>query len=339
MKVAPQDLSFGVLLKLLPLKTPAPEPGSGSCELVEATRTTGKRSRGVVCSTNKRRHFSSRVAIRNGEPRLFGKSALPPDFDLRDYDRMSKAERREFHESFADMALLFEMMTGRSAPNLDDLIRRERDRLQGGTFDHSSDDVETPATDEAPCPGDRLKELYRALVRRLHPDLNGVHSPRERELWDRLQAAYQAHDLDAMEAVAGRVEAAHRGAASLSIQLLRRMTADLRQALRGLRAQLSRHRKHPAWSFREKSKSLAKFEKHRRSELEWESKQLKAALKSANIELNHLEEKAVQKASKEKEARKLKGEKAAKAKEQNRMKQAGNAEKAAGAFQQESFPF
>lgn len=274
----------------------------------------------------------------DGEPRLFGDSDLPPGFDVNDYDSMSKAQRRAFHELFESMAEMFEMMTGLPAPDLEDVLKRERAKQNGEIPSEGSD-----FPDAVSRPKDRLKELYRSLVRRLHPDMNGAHSPRERELWDRLQAAYHARDLDEMEAIAGRLEVAHRGAAGLSIQLLRRMTADLRSALRGLRSQLSKHRKQDAWNFRaktKKAKDLAKFEKHRKHVLEWDRKNLKAALKDANIELNRLQEKAQRRAKEERLAREAKEQKKAK-------KEAEKAAKHRVAFgteptratQQDMFPF
>jgi hypothetical protein len=45
----------------------------------------------------------------------------------------------------------------------------------------------------------RVKELYRALVRRLHPDARGEMSPQQREWWHQAQEAYQNEDAEQLE--------------------------------------------------------------------------------------------------------------------------------------------
>ncbi|MCB1144631.1 MAG: hypothetical protein KDK54_20415 [Leptospiraceae bacterium] len=46
-----------------------------------------------------------------------------------------------------------------------------------------------------------VKDLYRKLVRRLHPDLNENLSERERLLWNRLSLAYENFDLEEMKTI------------------------------------------------------------------------------------------------------------------------------------------
>jgi hypothetical protein len=100
--------------------------------------------------------------------------------------------------------------------------------------------------------------------------MGGAQTARERDLWQQVQDAYKTRDLEWLEAIHGRLEAVHQGGASLPIQILRRMTEELLSALHGLRSQLSKHRRHPAWKFHEKTAALAKFEAKRRRELETE---------------------------------------------------------------------
>lgn len=46
-----------------------------------------------------------------------------------------------------------------------------------------------------------LRELFRVLARRLHPDLSPSQSSAQAELWHRVTAAYQAHDLEELNAL------------------------------------------------------------------------------------------------------------------------------------------
>ncbi len=180
--------------------------------------------------------------------KMFGDSDLPPGFDFADYDTMSRAEKKEFHASYANVAALFEAMTGIPAPNLDDVLRRERgeagpEESPRTRLPHSPPPRKTPE-------GDRIKSLYRRLARELHPDANPNHGWRERELWHEVQAAYLARDLERLEAAAGRVEIGVQGAShNLPLHRLSRMTRDLRNALRGLKAQIRHARAHAAWNF------------------------------------------------------------------------------------------
>jgi hypothetical protein len=47
----------------------------------------------------------------------------------------------------------------------------------------------------------KLRERFRTLARRLHPDLNPSQSPAQAELWHRVTAAYEARDLDELDAM------------------------------------------------------------------------------------------------------------------------------------------
>lgn len=46
-----------------------------------------------------------------------------------------------------------------------------------------------------------LREKFRLLARRLHPDLNPEQSRAVAELWHRVTAAYEAQDLEELEAI------------------------------------------------------------------------------------------------------------------------------------------
>ena len=202
---------------------------------------------------------------------MFGGSDLPPGVSAADFDRMSAAEKRQFRALFETMAELYEAMTGQPAPSLEEALANDRERRNGdGNPRHTPPRSTAPAQPAASRGADRIKELYRKVVRQLHPDANGEFAPRERELWHEVQAAYQARDLERLEAVAARVEIGGDATASsrTSVGVLLRITRELRDALQSVRRQLGMARKQPAWRFQEKKGGLAQIEARRRRQLE-----------------------------------------------------------------------
>jgi hypothetical protein len=139
----------------------------------------------------------------------------------------------------------------------------------------------------------RFKDLYRELVRKLHPDRAGEQTPRERELWHHLQEAYGRNDLDAMEAIAGRLEVSlDGGGRNLPVQILLRMANDLRAVLAGMLAQLGKAKAQPAWNFRGKGKKLEKMAVIRQRKLRQEIDAARAELAVCRREVEILATKA-----------------------------------------------
>lgn len=96
----------------------------------------------------------------------------------------------------------------------------------------------------------RLKELYRALARRLHPDSQREMTAQKTEWWHQAQAAYEAHDTEQLEVILTLCEIGDSGTtAHTSASRLQRITAQLKTSLRELKRQLAGKRKDPAWSF------------------------------------------------------------------------------------------
>ena len=103
----------------------------------------------------------------------------------------------------------------------------------------------------APVPASaRLKELYRALVRRLHPDSQQEMTAQKTEWWHQAQAAYEAGDADQLEVILTLCEIGDSGTtAHTSLTLLQRITAQLKSSLREIKRQIALRRRDPAWGF------------------------------------------------------------------------------------------
>jgi len=105
-------------------------------------------------------------------------------------------------------------------------------------------------TAAAPHTASRLKDLYRALVRRLHPDSQREMTPQKTEWWHQAQTAYEAGDAEQLEVILTLCEIGDSGTtAHTSASLLQRITAQLKSSLRQLNRQLSELRRNPAWNF------------------------------------------------------------------------------------------
>ncbi|MCX6923338.1 MAG: hypothetical protein NT154_09045 [Verrucomicrobia bacterium] len=96
----------------------------------------------------------------------------------------------------------------------------------------------------------RLKELYRAVVRRLHPDSQREMTAQKTEWWHQAQAAYEAGDAEQLEVILTLCEIGEAGTtAHTSASLLQRITAQVKSSLREIQRQLKATRREPAWNF------------------------------------------------------------------------------------------
>lgn len=96
----------------------------------------------------------------------------------------------------------------------------------------------------------RLKELYRSVVRRLHPDIQGEMTAQKTEWWHQAQAAYEAGDVEQLEVILTLCEIGDSGTtAHTSASLLQRITAQLKNSVRQIKRQLAELRSDPAWNF------------------------------------------------------------------------------------------
>jgi hypothetical protein len=106
---------------------------------------------------------------------------------------------------------------------------------------------------ESPAPvhaSKRLKELYRAVVRRLHPDRQREMTAQKTEWWHQAQAAYEADDAEQLEVILTLCEIGESGTTALtSASLLQRITAQLKSSLREIKRQITQRRREPAWNF------------------------------------------------------------------------------------------
>jgi hypothetical protein len=96
----------------------------------------------------------------------------------------------------------------------------------------------------------RVKELYRILVRRLHPDLRAEASAAVPALWHEVQEAYAASDIARMEILLALsdIESNHLSNQT-SISQMRAVLVELERACRALEKSLLEAEGEDAWNF------------------------------------------------------------------------------------------
>ena len=96
----------------------------------------------------------------------------------------------------------------------------------------------------------RVKELYRILVRRLHPDLRADSSVAVSALWHEVQEAYAAGDVARMEILLALsdIESNHVGNQT-SIAQMRMVLVEVERALCALEKSLLEAESEDAWNF------------------------------------------------------------------------------------------
>jgi hypothetical protein len=103
---------------------------------------------------------------------------------------------------------------------------------------------------DSPPPAARLKELYRTLVRKLHPDKAVDFDEKKREWWHEVQSAYERGDAEQLEVILTLCEIDEKGLSNnTSVSILSRITHRFKSTLRALRRELKQYKDHPAWNF------------------------------------------------------------------------------------------
>lgn len=95
----------------------------------------------------------------------------------------------------------------------------------------------------------RVKELYRRLVRRLHPDVRADGSAAVSALWHEVQEAYTAGDVARMELLLALSDIEGNGIVEQSLAQLRALAAELQRSVRALEKSLLEAEGEEAWDF------------------------------------------------------------------------------------------
>jgi hypothetical protein len=136
--------------------------------------------------------------------------------------------------------------------------------------DRRSRPVEPRPSPEKKSTTNRLKEIYRILVRRLHPDARKEAKAEALSVWHEVQEAYQHGDVERLEVLLALTETESEMAGEKSsLGQLRGLISALERDLGALRRSLNKARQDPAWDFGNKPNRDALVRKIQR-ELEGE---------------------------------------------------------------------
>ncbi len=113
-----------------------------------------------------------------------------------------------------------------------------------------ADELDDEPEEESTDPDARVKELYRTLVRRLHPDLRADGSAAVSALWHEVQEAYAASDVARMEILLAVSDiGADPMSGETSVSQMQTVAAELTRALESLEKSLEEAEREDAWDF------------------------------------------------------------------------------------------
>src|SRR5438874_4542228 len=112
------------------------------------------------------------------------------------------------------------------------------------------DDEEKPSNATEPMTIDRrVKEIYRRLVRRLHPDLRADGDASVSSLWHEVQEAYAAGDVARMELLLALSALSDAPGAGTSLSQMRSVLGELTRCVRALELSLIEAGREDSWNF------------------------------------------------------------------------------------------
>jgi hypothetical protein len=96
----------------------------------------------------------------------------------------------------------------------------------------------------------RIKELYRLLVRRLHPDLRADRDAEVSHFWHDVQDAYEQGNVERLEMLLALTDLQSNAVGDhTSLFQMRSALKELRKAFQALQRSLAEAKKDPAWKF------------------------------------------------------------------------------------------
>lgn len=167
-----------------------------------------------------------------------------------------------------------------------------RNGPEGSEFDEFKERLMNGGRKQNPGPHQKeIKELYRAIVRILHPDRAGEFNPLLKELWHQAQEAYSRGDKVMLQVVLARCEAGESGVKSIGrISVIVEMCKQVMGQIRLLQDKLNYLKRIPSWGFSTiKPQKLAKIKKQTQDGFKSDIQELGDDLRGINREIAQYE--------------------------------------------------
>lgn len=193
-------------------------------------------AQGLVSEVHQEFYFGGHRSIQSAYAAVIRRREHPEEFA----EEMKEAEEQanEFRHKFEDIF-------GKSEEEF-----YEKFGFGPEEFDPDGPEVSPPRQSQSRKPTfARLKDLYRSLARRLHPDAGGRRSQKEIEWWHQTQAAYQAGDIEQLELILTLADIEEKGAKDASVSILQQIILQFKQGLKELKRELRQYRRDAAWNF------------------------------------------------------------------------------------------
>ncbi len=165
----------------------------------------------------------------------------------------------------------------------DDDWFRETERILN-FFLHGKGDVGGPSDDS----GQQLKQLYRELCQRYHPDRIGTHDAKTQRIWNDIQTAYQRRDIAKLRAIRAGANL-ESGTADVGCADLDAMIDEVELSIRERRRELNALKRRPQWGFTSwTANKIKRAQREIKGEFDDLAEELRAALEDMERELDKL---------------------------------------------------
>lgn len=162
--------------------------------------------------------------------------------DAADFDDISELEQEILFQSFIEAAMgMFP----------DCMTKAEYEKMFAEFKAKMSDKGREAPQSEPPTPEQgRLKELYRQLVRRLHPDTRDENAADVSALWHEVQDAYSTGNIERLETLLALTDLqANTTGEHTSMSQMKSVLTELRRSFNALQRNLRQAKNGLAWNF------------------------------------------------------------------------------------------
>jgi hypothetical protein len=180
-------------------------------------------------------------------------------------------------------------------PALEDLFDDDFDNWPDDEWSEGDDFCENPTVHgmephaDRPHPDQKsVKDLYRTIVRQLHPDRHGEMTEARKALWHEAQDAYRRHDVNALHSVLARCDTGEAGLGEHTpVSLIQRLTRQLKSAAQATKHEMRNRRRDVAWDYETRIRN-PRFIQDVRSDLQGMVESLQWSLNEIDRELEYL---------------------------------------------------